>query len=408
MPGLADLSKLFGKNGPGEQLLVYGLLQQLLGAVLAPELEMLTRGVNEALQATPISPADLADMVVRHIVARGDGEAYAKQSGIAPSDFARMVESAGEGPAPGDLAEALRRGLIPESGTGPDSISFEQGVAESHLRDKWRAVLKALSVKEPSPGDALDALLEGQLDDATARALYARFGGAPEHFDWLFNAKGSAPSPLELSQMANRGIIPWDGEGPAVVSQHQGFLEGPWRNKWETPYRRLAEYHPPPRTVTAMVRSGSITDAQALTLFREEGLTQELATAMLQDAHHTKLQATKDLAKADVEKMYQDQLISRAEASGMLAPLGWSQSEIDLILAVVDVRRAVAAVNTAIGRVHTLYVSRKLARPAAVGALDALHVPPGQRDDLLATWEIAPATSRCSRRPRSRPPSSTR
>ena len=75
--------------------------------------------------------------------------------------------------------------------------------------------------------------------------------------------------------MARRGIIPWDGEGAGVVSFRQAFLEGPWRNKWEPYFRSLADYIPPPRTVTAMVREGAMTDADALKWYRAAGLTQE-------------------------------------------------------------------------------------------------------------------------------------
>jgi hypothetical protein len=52
--------------------------------------------------------------------------------------------------------------------------------------------------------------------------------------------------------MANRGIIPWSGSGPRSTSFEQAFLEGPWRNKWLGPFRKAAEYFPPPRTITAM------------------------------------------------------------------------------------------------------------------------------------------------------------
>jgi hypothetical protein len=382
------LGGLFKAGPVAEQLLVWGVVNQLLGTVLAPPLAFVQRGVNSEMQATPLTPADLADMVVRHIVTMQEGTDYAKQSGIAPSDFGRLVESAGEGPAPGDLAEALRRGIIPATGTGPAATSYEQGLAESHLRDKWAAVTKALAVKEPSPGDALDALLKGQLDHDTALGLYERFGGDPAHFSWLFDAQGSAPTPLEASEMANRRIIPWDGQGPDVVSYEQAFLEGPWRDKWSGPYRRLAEYKPPARTIVALVRSGAATDQQALQWFQDLGMSQELAAAQLADAHHQRLQASKELAKGDVEALYLDQLISAQDATTMLRALGYSPEEAAWLLQMQDVKRAVRAVTAAIGRIQSLYVAHKIDKTTAVGALDALRVPSAQRDDLLATWDI--------------------
>ena len=259
-----DLGKLFGRESAAGQLLMWSVLSALISAVLAPELELVQREVFKALPSTPLTPAQLADMVVRHIVSGADGASYARESGIAAADFQRMVESAGEGLGPADLAEALRRGIIPAEGTGPDAVSFEQGMAEAHTRDKWADTVRKLSVKEPSPIDPLEALLQGQLTEDVAKALYVRFGGDPEHFTWLFNSRGQAPTPVELLELANRGIIPWDGVGPDKVSYEQGFLEGPARNKWEGPFRALGEYVVPPRSITAMVRSGALDDAAAL------------------------------------------------------------------------------------------------------------------------------------------------
>lgn len=383
-----SLGQLFKVGAVGEQLAVWGVLQSVLQAVLEPELTFLTRGVNELMQATPLSPADLANMVVRHIVTQQQGSDYAKQSGVAPSDFQRLVQSAGEGLSPGDLAEALRRELIPEGGAGADAVSFEQGIAESHIRDKWAPIVRKLAVQEPTPADVLDAALEGQLPLEQAQQLYQRFGGDPEHYDWLFRTRGSAPTPLELSEMAQRGIIPWDGDDPTDANFHQGFLQGPWRNQWEEPYRKLAVYVPPVRTIVAMVRSGALTDAQATLAFKAQGLTAEMAQAQLDDAHHQKLAADKTLAKSDILQLYQDQVIDAEIATGLLGADGWTAEEIAWLLQTQDVKRAIRFVEGAISRIHTYYVSRKIDKTGAVTGLDALHVPPAQRDDLLQTWEV--------------------
>ena len=383
-----NLGGLLGENSAARQLVVWQVLAQLIGAVMAPQLELLQRRVNKLLPSTPLSPEQLADMTVRHIVDLAGATSYARESGIQDADFKRLVEQAGEGLGVQQLAEALRRQFIPEGGTGPDVVSFEQGIAESHVFDKYGPLIKRLATADPTPADALDALLEGQLTEDVARDLFTRFGGNPDHFKWLFNTRGSAPTPLELSEMANRGIIPWDGEGPDVVSDHQGFLEGPWRNKWEEPYRQLAVYRPPARTIVAMIGHGSITDDQALSWFRDLGLDQVTAQAMLTDAHHQKLQATKDLAKGDVEQLYQDQVITPEQATQMLRDLDYSAEEAAFILQLVNVRQAVALENQATSRIHTLYVARKLAKQDASTALDALSVTPARRDQLFAAWDV--------------------
>lgn len=383
-----DLGKLFSQGAVAEQLLVWGVLNQLLSTVLAPELEMLQRGVNQVLQATPLSPADLADMVVRNIVARGDAEAYAKQSGVAPSDFARLVHSAGSPPSPQELIQAMRRGVIEHDGTGPDSTSFEQGIAESRLFNKWRPVLEELGNVPIPVADAVDAVVKDQVDFETG-AHFAFLGGVSrEDFQTLINTRGNPPAPSELNVLLRRGLIPLEGTGPDVLSVQQGIAEGASKTKWWRMFAALAEYVPPPRTVTALVREGSVTDEQALRLFQSSGLDQELATAYLHSAHHQKLAAAKELAKAQVDELYHDQLITADEADAMYGALGYTAEESAFLRSIQDTRRGVTALNQAISRVHTLYVNRKIDNQGAVNALNALHVPPGQQEMLLSSWDV--------------------
>lgn len=379
---------LFAKGGAAEQLLIYNVLGQVLSVALGVPLQLLQREANKLVQATPLTPAQLADMVVRNIIPIGPATQYAKESGIAAADFARMVADAGEGPAPGDLAEALRRGVIPEHGTGTDAVSFEQGIAESHLRNKWIGTIKALAIREPSPEDALNALLQGQIPLQMAKDLYSRFGGDLEHFQWLFDSRGTAPSPVELGLMANRGVIPWDGEGPTVTSFHQGILEGPSRDKWEEVYRKLAEYVVPPRTVTAMVREGSLDDQQALAEYQKSGLSPQMAAAYLTSAHHMKTQPQRDLTTSQVVQLYKDRIIDTAEAKLLLNALKWSDEDVAFLLDVADFEVEQTRVRAGISKIHSLYVAHKIDAVKATTELDAFNVPGAGRDKMIQDWNI--------------------
>lgn len=388
MAGAADLGKLFKPGGVGEQLLVWGLLQQLIGAALAPQLELVTRGVNALQQTTPLTPEQLADMVNRAIVSLGDGEAYAKQSGISPSDFLRLVQAAGDAISPQEAVTAFRRGLIPREGRGPDSLSLEQAIAESRIRDKWVGTIEQLGMVPVPVADAVDAVVEGQITfDEGAHFAFLN-GVSREDFTILVNTRGNPPSVTELLEMNRRGLIPLEGTGPDVLSVQQGIFEGATKDKWWQRLAALIAYLPPPRTVTALVREGSITDDQALALFKQSGLSQELATAYLESAHHQKLLADKQLAKADVLQLYRDQLIDAQTATALLAADKYTAQEIAWLLQMEDLRRAIAFVNKAVERIHTLYVGWRIDKVEAVADLDALHVPPAQRDQLLALWDI--------------------
>ena len=390
MPGLGDL---LGPGSAGRQLFVWGVLNNMVSALADPVITELQQAANDLFPSRALSPADLANMVVRHVKDAGDAAGEARKSGIDSDRFAELVHLTGQGPAPGDLATALRRGLIPENGTGVDATSFEQGVAESDLKDKWTNLLKELAVAWPSPTDALDALLEGQVSEGEARDLYAKFGGAPQFFDMLFNTRGSAPTPVEAADMANRGLIPWGGTGPGATSFEQAFLEGPWRNKWEAAFRKAAEYLPPPRTVTAMVAAGSLTDAQGSALLAKQGLPADLVAAYIADAHHTNTTSQRELTIAQVINLYENGLLAQADAHGMLVGAGYSGGNADLLLAYADLRAAITRVTYAVDRVRSLYVARKITREVAVASLNTLNVPATQVHDLIATWDVAAAVN---------------
>lgn len=398
MAGIGDLSKLFGKNSPAEQILLYNVVGQLLSAVMGPYLEELQRGVNSITQSTPLSPADLADMVVRHVMAQGDAEAYAKQSGVSPSDFARLVESSGEGLAPGELAEALRRGLISEGGTGPESTSFEQGIAESHMRDKWRPVVKALSMNEPTPADALDALLQGQIPHDMALDLFTRFGGDPQHFTWLFNSRGSAPTPLEAASMARRRIIPWSGQGPDAVSFEQAFLEGPWRDKWQEPYKEMSVYVPPARTVTALIKEGVLTDEQGLTIFEDNGLSPDMAKVYLASAHSQKSATHKATISSELRSVARKEFdaghVSEAQFRHLLTQANVPADAIDNEVAAANLARQFSRHTLAISDIRKLWQDGALSDQQALDRLTGEGYPPDDAQTLLSEWKLTVSTGK--------------
>lgn len=385
---MAGLGDLLGSGSVFGQLMVWGVGQQVIGAVIAPGLTELQYLVMEGTTPVVLSPSELAQLVNRNFLSEGDAAGDAAKNGIDGSRFKHLVQLAGEAPGPAELAEALRRGLIDYEGDKNGLPGFVDGIRQGNLRDIWAPLFRELAVINPSWSDALDALLQGQISREDALHWYTLAGGNPDAFQWLFDARGSAPTPVELSVMANRGIIPWDGAGPGVVSFHQGFLEGPWRNKWEPAFRGLAAYHPPPRTVTAMVRAGSITDAQGLELLRQQGLSAELAAAYIKDAHHSTAGTSKELTKADIEQLLAAGTITPVEAEQQLTALGYDKTHADLLISGAQLKRTVSNTNAAITRVRTLYTTRKLQATAAQATLRDLGLSAAQSAELLAVWDL--------------------
>lgn len=362
------------------QMVVYNLIGQLVGAAVAPEVEMVAAEVWTRNPTMPLTPADVAAAVVRGEMTEAQAAAEAAKSGYNAERTHTLIRLNGDAPAPGDLVVALRRGII-------DHPRFVQGIQQGRMRNEWTDVIEQLGVQQPPPTAMLAALLEGQISEAEAKRRYAALGGDPAYFQILFDTEGSAPSPLEAAEMARRGVIGWDGTGAGVVSYEQAFLEGPWRNKWSKPYRALAEYLPPPRTITAMIKEGAMTPAEGGKLLAEQGLNPTMVAAYLQAASSQKTAATKDLAQTQITALYHDRIIGVFDATSMLISLGYDAAEAGFILSIEDLRKVQQYLAIAVGRIHTLYVGHKIDRTAAINALGQLKVDATEITELTGIWD---------------------
>lgn len=376
-----------------ERIVLWQTFGQLLSAGLGPYFRALDYGVNTRTPNTALSPADLATAVVRTFLALPDAQKEAEKAGIDAERFRTLVEISGLAPAPEALAEALRRGLIPEDAGDAEGVGYRQGIAQGNLANKWADLLKELATRIPEPTLALAALLRGQIDDAEAHDLYKKFGGDERYFDVAFHTEGEGPTPIEAGVLARRGIIDWDGRGPDVTSYEQAFYESRYRNKWKFPMRELSVYIPPPRTITAMLREGALTDEQALRLFIHNGLDPELAAAYMHAAHTTKTQHHHDLARGTVTTLYKDRLIDRQHAVDFLTTLGYSQEDADFMLAIEDVALQQHTLSAAIARVRSLYAAHKISRATAVDSLGRLGVDGERQADVMALWDLERAVS---------------
>lgn len=372
-------------GGIANNTLIQMVLYQLVGALVGPVLQPYAQTVGNTVWPTnpvvPLSPSEAALAVIRNIVTEDQGAAEAVQSGTNRARFHQLVQLTGDAPAPEELAIALRRKIITQA-------RYEEGIRQGRLRDEWSDTIKALAVNEPSPQAILQAYLEGQVSEADARARYAQLGGAPEYFDILFNAQGSAPTPLEAAAMARRGIIPWTGHGAGVVSFEQAFLEGPWRNKWLKPYQDASAELPPPRTVTAMFREGALTHAQAADLLAKQGLTPALVEAYLFAGSSGKTQSAKDLTQAVLIQLYRDRLMPAPQVTKLLIGLGYDASEADYLIALADFQLQAKWVTSAVSRLHSLYVGHHLTKAHAVNALKSLGIDTAAQGDILADWDL--------------------
>ena len=335
-----------------------------------------------------LSPADAASAVVRNFIAADQGVRLAGQQGIDAATFQTLIRLSGDAPGPQQLAEALRRGLIAETGTGAESTSFQQGIAEGRLADKWTDVIKGLAQLWPTPVDVLDAQVKGQLTPDVADELYTRLGGDPQFKSWLLSSAGSSPTPLEAAVMAARGIIPEAGTGPDVTSYAQAVRESRYRDKWSAAYRELSRFFPTSSEVITFLAHGAITSARATKLLQQHDMDAEMTAAFLDEAQITALSDYRGLTQSSVLQMYYGHMLDQATATSILETLHVDPKAAALLLAYTDMRQVIDTITTTVARIGALYTARKISADTASQALARLEIPAGEIQRVIANWEI--------------------
>lgn len=372
-------------TGPDSVSFAQGIAESRLHNKWAPILDKLSMAL--------LSPADAASAVVRNFLANDAGIKIASQNGVDAATFATLVHLSGDAPGSQQLAEALRRGLIPASGTGPASTSFQQGIAEGRLADKWAPVIQGLSQIWPTPVDALDAALKGQIDATEGRQLYQRLGGDLEFYPWLLASIGDSPTPLEAATLAARGIIAEHGTGPDALSYDQAVLESRYRNKWGPAYRQLAEHIPAPSTIATLLAHKVINTDLAHTLLLQNDMSADLAASYIAEAEYEAISDYRGLTESSVIDMYVAHVMTRDQAISVLEALHVSPQAAGYLLDYADMRYAIDSINRSVQRIATLFTGRKISVQTATNALTTLGVSAAAVDQIIQDWELQAAAS---------------
>lgn len=370
-PGLSEYFALKNRGIVDPAELTHVLTRFGYPSWLAPSIDRLSEAV--------LSPADAALAVLRNNLTLPEGQQIAGFSGVSNETFQTLIDNTGEPPGLAELLLLRRRGQI-------DDTRLDRGIRQSRVRDEWIDAIHDLSILPPSQAEAVEALVESQTDHDTALRRYTEAGGDPDWFETAVGVAGAAPSPMELGVMANRGIIPWDGLGPDVLSFAQGVFEGRSKNKWLPIWQKLAVYLPPPRTIVAMVKDGSLTHDEALDLLQKAGLPADLAAKYVLGASNAKLAKHKEITVGNIQSLYEEQGIDRQTATALLSNEGYSDEEAAYILWLSDFARYKKAFDAGLTRAHSLYTGHKIDQNGAIALLTGLQVPAAQRDGLIAIW----------------------
>jgi hypothetical protein len=364
------------------------LVASVIGGALAPELLELQQESFKLTNTRALDPASSIEAFIRGHRSEAQSKDDVGAAGYSGELWQALADSAGE-PIPLEMAmEAWRRGLIPLASPDPNAVSLTKAIKDSRLKNVWTETVTKLQFAIAPVGTIVEGWLRAQVTPQEAYDLLYKQGVDKPTGDLMFKAAGRPPSPQELFTLWNRGIIPEQGRGGDTLSVEQGYLETDLKDKWLPIWKHLREYRPPPRTITALSRAGAITDEQALKLYKEEGLTDEMAAIYVKTAHHERAATTRELTKAELVSLYVDQAIDATELGRRLLARGYLQADVDSEIELADLKVSHALEQRAVNRVGTLYTGRKIDKQTALTTLDSLGLPAPQRDRLLKIWDL--------------------
>ena len=399
----------------GKQLFVWGVIFAVVNQVGQPYLRDLTYLVNEHNPNVELSPQELADMVVRAIKTQDQATAEAKRSGFTPERFANLVHSAGEPPGIESVLQWYRRGLVPFGKAGPGEVSVANAIATSRIYTYWSTVIKAANVVPIPAAEAVDALVENQIERGTRENVNAAAGGeavtglppaattfyeimwanglTPDQADVLFNTRGNPPSPTELFTLFRRGVIPKTGTGPDKLTVQQGIFEGATKDKWWPTVAELIRQIPSEFYLKLMLTTGTISPALGTKLLQELGYTTEVVSGIVGAATAAQVSTYRKLTESIIVKLYQDLAISRTQAKQFLVDIKFGEAAATFVLQSADLTRVEKALSGAITKIGTRFIAHKLNAQQAAAALAQLDIPASQATALLATWTVERTTT---------------
>ncbi len=390
MPDGGVFEGLLGFGGTLEQLFLWGVLQQVLGAMFTPYLQALQNDVWSQHPVMPITPPDLADMVERGRIDWGPAITEAALSGLDEQRFRLLEANVGQPPGPEFVGSLARRGIVPWAGA-PGSPSFEESVRTSRVMtwwtDVWRQGLENLPI---TAADYNNAFVRNQISqDDWLKGM--AINGIDETSAWiLFHTTGRPIAPGQAATLVRRGLLPIGDPNsppdPNELSYVQAIKEGDIKDKWAQPLEGLIPNIPGVFEIRWAAQSGGLDAATATKYYKMQGLPGDIIQGMLAAASGRKLAGSKQLAISVTEQLYHDGLITRDEFATDIAVLGYDQQEADAILAVQDYKIIAETETAAMSKVRNAFLARHIEAAVAQTVLTEEGISQETATRLINLW----------------------
>lgn len=331
-------------------------------------------GAIDGLIRQPLSPADAALGVLRGDITQDYANEIGASWGITADDMQVLQANTGEPLGLMQLLEAFRRGFIDES-------TLTRGILQSRVRNEWIPTAIALRYTPMSVSDAVNAVVQAQLDPATAASYAQQNGLEPDAFPILVNTAGEPPSRDQMFDLYNRGLAT---EDQVIQAERESRLKNKYNDLIFNLHTKLLE----PRLLSELVQYGSLTTEQAIQAAMEYGYSQENATALINEGTARKLETYKTKVVAAIETLYEDGGIDQQTALTAIMALGFTADEAGFIVEAADMRRTTKQTEQVVSAVRSKYLAYHIDAETAQNLLTTAGVPQAEQQYLLAEWLV--------------------
>jgi hypothetical protein len=118
------------------------------------------------------------------------------------------------------------------------------------------------------------------------------------------------------------------------------------------------------------------------------GYPSGVAEAISADATQQTIITDKLVTKSTILDLYQTKFLTTSQATEFLTSLGYSKQSVSFLLAAADLTYALSALKSAVTRIGSYYIARKITSDEANASLLRLDLTPDQITELLRTWDI--------------------
>ena len=327
-PDATSMFEMFRRGIIDEARLTEGLHQSDLRDSWIPQMLK--------MQYTPPTWLDMVRAAIQAQLPYAEANDLALKLGLEPPDWIAnnpawvtiTIDISARPPGPVEMAHAANRGLTTWTGTGPESLSFQQAIAESDVKTKYTPLLQKLAQYFPPNGEIRTLLLHGGITEQQALDLW-RANGVPDEL-----AKGY----LFLAQHEQ-------------ITQDKALAKG---------------------DIETLVMEQAIDDDQALELLGDVGYSGRNAQFIIEMAHFRYELRALENAVRRISTLYIQHKVSPTETADAFAALGVPAAQITGLLEKLTAERDAAAAVPTPSQVATALYYKIIDQQTATQMLERL------------------------------------